>query len=137
MTAKLRDFLHSKLFIQIIKFGITGVIAAIVDVGTLVFFESVVHMDVILASAIAFCISVAVNYILSMAFVFEGSGKNKCAEFVVFVLLSCGGLALNQLIMWVGVKLLSVYYLIVKVIAMIFVPVYNFVTRKVFIEKKN
>jgi len=121
---------------QIIKFGIVGVIAAVVDVATLVVLKEIMHMDVLTSSMISFCASVVVNYILSMAFVFKSKGQNKLCEFILFVLLSIGGLGLNQLILWIGVSFTSVYYLIVKLIAMIVVPVYNFVTRKIFLEKK-
>ena len=59
------------LILQIIKFGIVGVIAAAVDVGTLVVLKEWLHMDVLIASAISFSVSVIVNYLLSMTFVFK------------------------------------------------------------------
>lgn len=125
-----------ELFFQIIKFGIVGVIAAITDVSVLVILTEKAGVNVLLASAVSFCVSVVVNYILSMTFVFKGGKQGKLREFVVFVLLSAGGLGINQLIMWLGVKVMGMYYLAVKIFAMIFVPVYNFVTRKIFIENK-
>ena len=72
-----------------------------------------------------------------MTFVFKSKNENKLREFVLFVLLSIGGLCLNQFILWIGVRFTSVYYLIVKLLAMIIVPVYNFVTRKIFLESKE
>jgi putative flippase GtrA len=72
-----------------------------------------------------------------MAFVFKSKNRNKVKEFIVFVLLSAGGLCLNQLVLWIGVRLTSVNYLIVKLFAMIIVPIYNFITRKIFIESKD
>ena len=125
-----------ELFFQLIKFGIVGVIAAITDVSVLVILTEKAGVNVLLASAVSFCVSVVVNYILSMTFVFKGGKQGKLREFVVFVLLSAGGLGINQLIMWLGVKVMGMYYLAVKIFAMIFVPVYNFVTRKIFIENK-
>ena len=125
-----------KLLLQLIKFGIVGVIAAIVDVGLLVVLNEIFYVDVILSSAVSFTVSVVVNYILSMKFVFKGKKQSKTKEFVIFVLLSVGGLLINQIIMWIGVKILSIYYLAVKIFAMIFVPLYNFITRKIFLETK-
>ena len=125
-----------KLTQQIIKFGIVGVIAAVVDVGTLTLFTECIHMDVLVSSAVAFCVSVVVNYILSMRFVFRGKEQGRTGEFAVFVLLSAGGLGINQFIMWFGVNRMSFHYLAVKIFAMVFVPVYNFVTRKIFLEKR-
>lgn len=126
-----------KVFLQLLKFGIVGVIAAIVDVGVLVALRELLHMEVLLSSAISFSVSVTVNYILSMSFVFKGKEQSKIREFVVFVLLSIGGLCLNQLILWIGVEFTDIYYLVIKLLAMIIVPVYNFVTRKIFLESKE
>lgn len=122
--------------LQIIKFGLVGVIAALIDVGVLVLLKELFYIDVMTSSAISFCVSVIVNYLLSMSFVFKSKNQGKIKEFIIFVVLSVGGLCLNQLILWVGVKFTSVYYLAVKFFAMIIVPVYNFTTRKIFLEKR-
>ncbi len=126
-----------KLVIQLIKFGVVGVIATLIDLGVLMFLKEVINIDVLVASALAFTASVIVNYILSMLFVFKSDGESKTKEFILFVVLSLGGLGLNQLIMWVGTEFFTVYYLWVKAFAMLFVPMYNFVTRKIFLEKKE
>jgi len=126
-----------KLVIQLIKFGIVGVVATVVDFGALIVLKEILHIDVLVASAVSFAVSVIVNYILSMLFVFKGSGNGKLKEFAVFVALSIGGLLLNQFIMWIGTGIFTVYYIWVKIFACVFVPVYNFVTRKIFLEKKT
>lgn len=125
------------MILQIIKFGIVGIIATFVDVGVLVALKELLYVDVLVSSAISFCVSVAVNYILSMTFVFKSKNQDKIREIIIFVLLSVGGLCLNQLILWIGVKLASVYYLIAKLFALVIVPVYNFITRKIFLESKE
>ena len=122
---------------QLIKFAIVGVIAAFVDVGVLVILKELLNVDVLAASATSFCVSVTVNYILSMTFVFKSKKQSKVKEFIIFVVLSVGGLGLNQLILWVGVNFTSIYYLVVKFLAMVIVPVYNFITRKIFLESKE
>lgn len=122
---------------QVIKFGIVGVIAALVDVGVLVALKELLSVDVLIASTVSFCASVVVNYLLSMTFVFKSKNQGRLKEFILFLLLSIGGLGLNQLILWIGVRFTSVYYLIVKFLAMVIVPVYNFVTRKIFLEEKG
>lgn len=126
-----------KLIIQLIKFGIVGVIATVIDFGVLMFLKELMHIDVLVASAVAFSVSVIANYILSMLFVFKGSENGKLKEFIIFVALSIGGLLINQFIMWIGTEMLAVYYIWVKIFACIFVPIYNFVTRKIFLEKKT
>ena len=125
------------MFKQLFRFAIVGVIAAIIDMGVLVVLKEFLFFPVLIASAISFTASVIVNYLLSMAFVFKSKGENKIKEFVIFVLLSIGGLGLNQLILWLGVTFTTTYYLIVKILAMIIVPIYNFITRKLFLEAKE
>ena len=126
-----------KLIIQLIKFGIVGVIATLIDLAVLMLLKEFMHVDVLVASAVAFSVSVIANYILSMLFVFEGSENSKVKEFIVFVALSIGGLLLNQFIMWIGTEIMTAYYLWVKAFALVFVPIYNFITRKIFLEKKT
>ena len=125
------------MVLQFIKFAIVGVIAAIVDVGVLVALKEVLQMDVLLSSAVSFCVSVTVNYFLSMTFVFKSRKRSKLKEFIIFVFLSVGGLCLNQLVLWIGIKCTSIHYLIIKFLAMVIVPIYNFITRKVFLESKE
>ena len=126
-----------KLIIQLIKFGIVGVIATLIDLAVLMVLKEFMKVDVLAASAAAFSVSVIANYILSMLFVFESSGNSKVKEFLVFVVLSIGGLLLNQFIMWIGTEIMTAYYLWVKAFALVFVPIYNFITRKIFLEKKT
>ena len=125
------------MVLQLINFSIVGVIAAFVDVVVLVFLKELFGVDVLIASAVSFSVSVTVNYILSMAFVFKSKKQSKVKEFIIFVLLSIGGLGLNQLILWIGVTFTSIYYLVVKFFAMVIVPIYNFITRKIFLEAKE
>ena len=90
------------------------------------------------------------NYILSVTIVFDADkGANKAVQFIVFVILSLIGLGINQLCMWGGTAWLeslmeqsqalasySQYaYMVVKIFATAIVMVYNFITRKIFIEK--
>lgn len=129
--------MNKKLILQFIKFGIVGLVATVVDFGVLTLLKEIAYIDVLLASAISFSVSVIANYILSMLFVFKSVHNNKIKNFIIFVALSFGGLLLNQFIMWIGTEFVSVYYLWVKIFATFFVPIYNFVTRKLFLEKRH
>ena len=62
---------------------------------------------------------------------------NKAQELTVFIGLSVVGLGLNQVLMWIFVDKLNIYYMLSKIIATAIVMVYNFITRKLFIERKN
>ena len=126
-----------KLMEQIIKFGFVGFLCFFIDYGVMVFLTEVFRIDYLVSSGISFTVSVIVNYILSITFVFEtDKDKNKLKEFVVFVFLSVIELGINEACMWLAVEAAGIYYMISKIGATAVVMVYNFVTRKIFIEKK-
>ena len=92
-------------------------------------------MQVVIANTLSFIISVIYNYWASLTFVFDvNPEKSKSKNFIIFVVCSVIGLLLNDLIVWVVTEKLNVYYLISKVIATVFVMVFNFITRKKFLE---
>ena len=126
-----------KLIEQMIKFGFVGFLCFFIDWGIMVFLTEVFGINPLISSAVSFTVSVTVNYILSVTFVFEtDKNANKGSQFVIFVLLSIVGLGVNELCMWLGTDLLGIHYMITKVGATAVVMVYNFITRKIFIEKK-
>ena len=126
-----------KLIEQLIKFGFVGFLCFFIDWGIMVFLTEVFGINPLISSGISFTVSVTVNYILSVTFVFEtDKNANKGSQFVIFVLLSIVGLGVNEVCMWLGTDILGIYYMITKVGATAVVMVYNFITRKIFIEKK-
>ena len=123
------------LCVQIFNFGIVGVIATIIDFVFLYLFRDMCHFPLILSNTLSFCISVVYNYWASMTFVFDvNKNKSKKRNFVLFIIFSVIGLILNDIIVWFVSDKLSIYYLISKVIATVIVMVFNFVTRKKFLE---
>lgn len=120
-----------------IKFGFVGFLCFFIDYGIMVLLTEVAGIVYLVSSACSFTVSVIVNYILSVTFVFEtDKEKSRIKEFIVFVFLSIIGLGINQLCMWFGVELLHISYLLVKIGATAVVMVYNFISRKLIIEKK-
>lgn len=126
-----------KLIAQTIKFGLVGFLCFFIDYGIMVFLTEVAGVHYLLSSGISFTVSVIVNYILSLTYVFETEQGNRVKEFVIFVVLSVIGLGINQLLMWFCVDILGIFYMISKIGATAVVMVYNFVTRKVVLEKKD
>lgn len=127
-----------KLIQQIIKFGFVGFLCFFIDYGIMVFLTEVAGVNYLLSSGCSFSVSVVVNYILSIKFVFDADkNANKVREFLVFLILSIGGLGINQLVMWIAVDGIGIHYMISKIGATAIVMVYNFITRKMFIEKRG
>ena len=124
-----------KLIEQIMKFGVVGVIAFIIDFGVMVFLTEVFGIDPVISATVSFIISVIFNYAASMRYVFSHrKGMSRTHEFVIFVVLSAIGLGINDLLIWAGTDLASFDYRLVKIFATAVVMVWNFVTRKIFLE---
>ena len=123
------------LLIQIFKFGIVGGIAFLIDYVVLFCCKEFIGLSVLLSAAIAFTVSVIYNYIASVKWVFDVN-KEKSAKknFVIFIILSIIGLIITEIIMWIGSDIMKINYLIVKIIATAIVMVFNFITRKMFLE---
>ncbi len=120
------------------KFGIVGVLCFGIDYGLMIFLTEVGGIPYLVSSGISFSVSVMVNYILSLTFVFEtDKNKNKIVEFLIFIMLSVIGLGINQILMWVCVDKLHVHYMISKIGVTGVVMLYNFITRKLILEKHN
>ena len=127
-----------KLISQIIKFGFVGFLCFFIDYGIMVFLTEALKINYLISSGCSFSVSVIVNYVLSIKFVFDADrDANKVKQFLVFLFFSIGGLIINQIVMWVAVDLLGIFYMISKIGATAIVMVYNFITRKLFIEKKS
>ena len=125
-----------KLINQILKFGVVGGIAFVIDYGILFLLAKVIGLNELISAAISFIISLAFNYFLSTKWVFEAK-KQTPKEVIIFVLLSVVGLGINELLIYLGTKKLGIDVMIVKLFATAIVMVYNFITRKLIIEKHN
>ncbi|MDO5569394.1 MAG: GtrA family protein [bacterium] len=122
---------------QIWKFLVVGGLAFLLDYVLLYICTECFKIYVMYSSIIAFCISVIFNYVLSIKWVFTAKNKQTIKEFLIFIILSIIGLLLNQVIMDIGIKKFYIHYMIVKIISTSIVMIYNFITRKIFIEKRG
>ena len=120
---------------QIIRFAFVGGGAFVIDYGVMIFLTEVGGLNYLISSAISFTVSVIFNYIMSVKWVFNVSGeRSQTQDFAVFIVLSVIGLGINSLIMWIAVDKFHIFYMISKICATAIVMVYNFITRKIFLE---
>lgn len=127
-----------QLINQIFRFGIVGVISFLIDYSIFWILHDQMSVYYLFANACSFSISVIVNYILNLKFVFQSSeNSNKTKEFITYIILNIIGLGFNQFIMKVCVGYLRITPMISKIIATGIVMIYNFISRKILIEKNN
>lgn len=126
---------NTELLVQIFRFSIVGAVATLIDFIFIYIFRDVCNLDLILSNTLSFTISVIYNYIASKTFVFNvDNNKNKKQTFLIFIIFSVLGLGINNIILEILTNVLNLYYLVSKVIATIFVMIFNFITRKKFLE---
>lgn len=125
----------TNIFIQFFRYIFVGGFAFLADAFTLWLCEK--WMNYMIAAAIAFVVGLAVNYALSIWFVFSESSKvkNKVKEFVVYGIIGLIGLLITEGIMYLFTDVFGLYFLISKIIAAEIVLVWNFAARKVVLYK--
>lgn len=139
-----------KLLNQILKFGIVGLFCFFIDYGVTIILTNVFGVHYLISKFFGFVISAVVNYLLSIKFVFtQKKEMDKGKEFTVFLILSAIGLVINEIVMYICIdgiyahsSLMQEYIsdsLMVSVGAVAatgVVMVYNFISRKLFLERK-
>ena len=144
------------LFMEIVRFGVVGVLATAVDMvamGVVLYlFEPSLYphfynvwygggepstLATIVGTGTGFVLGLFVNYFLSVLFVFSEKGKSKSVYgFTVFAILSAIGLGIHLVGMYIGYDLLGINEWIVKIILTAIVMVYNYVSKKLLLFKK-
>jgi putative flippase GtrA len=127
----------NRLVIQAFRYVFVGGIAFVADWLTL-FGLARIGLHYLLAAALAFLVGLTVNYFLSKKFVFveDPEKVNKKVEFLMYGLIGLAGLLLTEGLMYLFTDILSLHYLLSKVVAAIIVLGWNFIARKMILYRK-
>lgn len=128
--------MKTKLFKQIFRFIIVGGIATIIDWTIYYILFNIFEINPLIANILSFSVAVVYNCIASIKWVFTvDENKNKKQIFIEFVILSIIGLIISEILLYIFVDTIKINEMISKVLATIIVMTFNFVTRKMFLEK--
>lgn len=138
---KIKSFFYGKTdktLVQIFRYLFVGGTAFVVDYGLLFAFTEFAHLHYLVASVFSFLVSLLVNYLFCIFWVFHHhSSKSRIGEFLVFALIAGIGLGLNTLIMYCLTDGLHLYYMLSKIVSSFIVAFWNFSARKYFLYKVN
>jgi putative flippase GtrA len=121
---------------KIVRYAAVGGTAAAVDFFIFAVFAKFLDFNYLVVGAAGFVIATAVNYFLSIRFVFESGvrfGFQK--EILLVFLISFIGLGLNQVVLYLGIGILGWEMLFIKLCATASVFFWNFGARSQFIFK--
>ncbi len=122
---------------QFCKFSVVGVAAFLIDYGLLFMFTEFLQMHYLLSSMLSFSVATTFNYVYSTRYVFVcGDEQNKAGQFTGFLLLSACGLLMNSMLMKMLVENMEFYYMFAKLFSGVLVSIWNFASRKLFLEEK-
>ena len=127
-----------------------GFVCFLIDFGITTGFTNILGVHYLISKFLGFVVSAIVDYILSIKFVFtQKKEMDKKKEFTVFLILSAFGLLINEIVMYIcidGAYAHSAFLQekisdglmvsISSIIATGIVMVYNFISRKLFLERK-
>ena len=147
----MEELIIKKLLLQIVRFGIVGVVCFLIDYLVTVTLNSKFDVYYLIAKFWGFVISVIANYLLSLKFVFTRTKeRDKRKEFIFYIILSAFGLVINEIVMYIYVEIIYtkisfIHSMILAqyavssgvVIATGVVMVYNFISRKLLLERNS
>ncbi|MBS0309050.1 MAG: GtrA family protein [Proteobacteria bacterium] len=113
------------LFRQFVRFAGVGCVSAIGHYGLLILLVHGAGVAAVPASSAGALLGALINYSLNYRFTFQ-SNKKHTESVGKFALVAVIGLLLNTLLMWIGVDLLHLYYLLSQILTTGLVMVWSF-----------
>lgn len=131
----LSNFTDKERIEEIIRFLIVGGGCFLLEYILLYVLTEYMHIGYLVSSAIAFTVSLLVNYILCLLVVFNVKHQSSL-EIGLFIITSLIGLIINQGVMWFLVEIIAWWYMFAKVIASGIVMIWNYITKRYILIRK-
>ena len=133
---------------EVIRFALTGGVCFLVELAALVLLRDGLGLDTLIATPIAFLISVALNYFLCVIWVFKGARDQGAAAKAAFLITSVMGLLLNEGLMYLFRVLFGedrpvvtalgftvTMYMVNKALATLLVMIWNYFTKRAVLKR--
>lgn len=110
---------------RLFRFGIVGATTAALYYALLYAGVEFIGLDAVLSSSVAYVVVIVANYLMHYCWTFAVSSPHTTALKRYLVMTGCG-FFLNGLIMYVGVSVLRLNYLLIQAVSMGVVILWNF-----------
>ena len=134
---------------EVIRFALTGGICFLVELAVLILLKGSLKIDTLIATPIAFLISVILNYLLCVIWVFRGAKNRGTGAKAGFLITSLIGLGLNELLMLLFRLILGEdaviltlggreirMYVLNKCLATLIVMIWNYFSKRAVLYRK-
>lgn len=122
------------LRVQLLRYVVVGGGAFVVDFGTLAFLHRLLGVHYLAAAASGFLLGLAVNYAISVRWVFSTRRvADRRVELGVYALVGVVGLVINHFVIWGLSAGLGLDPLLSKLFSAALVLLWNFTARKVLL----
>lgn len=116
---------------EFLKFAMVGGIGTLAHYTVLILLVETNLAGVLIASTLGFVLGAIVNYLLNYKYTFR-SAKKHTDVFWKFMFIATCGAALNYALLFMGVSLLHIQYLIVQLFATASVLIWNYTGNKLW-----
>lgn len=110
---------------RLARYAVTGGLSAATHLGTLTLLVETALAPPVLASTVGFVLSIVVSYALQKRWVFASAARHSTA-LPRFLVAAVAAMLLNAAVLTVGTELLAVHYLLVQAVALVLIPVSNY-----------
>ena len=110
---------------RLVRFGTVGVVTFAVFYSLVFVLVEFVALDILYATALSYMAAVSLNYGLHYAFTFKSVTAHDCS-IPRYLAAIVAGFALNQALMYFGVRVVGLHYLVVQFAAMCLIVVANY-----------
>ena len=134
---------------EVIRFALTGGVCFLVELAVLILLKGKLGIDTLIATPVAFLISVILNYLLCVVWVFRGAKNRGAGAKAGFLITSVIGLGLNELLMLLfrlilgeDAVILIVFgktvnmYVLNKCLATLIVMIWNYFSKRAVLYRK-
>jgi putative flippase GtrA len=111
---------------RLARYAVSGGLSALSHFGVGLTGTAMLDLPPLLASSAGFAASVVVSYVLQRAWVFRSAAGHGVAG-PRFLTVTAAAFTLNALVLWLGAEVLDGPYALVQAVALVLIPVLNYV----------
>ena len=131
MLTKIKSTIQTH-YLQLIRFGLVGIVAAIVHLTTVVFLVEHIALRPLIANIFGYLIAFNVSYFGHRYFTFQ-CNKPIMQTLVRFFILASVGFGLNETLFFLFLRYLSHYYPVALILTLTLTPCLTFLIGKLWI----